>query len=197
MDALLPRVRQGVLAAVLLQSHRRWFVSELSRHLEVSPGTLHRELQRLIRAGILVRRKEGKQVYYEANPECPFLGELNGLLAKTAGVIDLVREALLPLAKRIEVAFVYGSVARGEEIATSDLDLMVVGPIGLKDLSPALERLREHLFRPVNATVFPPAEFARKVRAKDHFLRSVLDAPKLFVLGSARGLEEVARGTPR
>ena len=192
LDALLPRVRQAVLATVLLRP-RRWFASELVRALGVSQAGLHRELQRLTQAGILVREDEGKHAYYRANEDCPFLGELRSLLVKTAGLVEVARGALEPASDRIRAAFVYGSMARGEELSTSDLDLFVVGDIGLKGIAGAVRKLTERLGRPVNPTVLSAEELRRKTSEGDHFVRSVLDSPKLFVIGSQRELDEVAR----
>jgi len=196
-DALFPRIRKLALAALLAQPARSWYLSDLARHLCVPKTSLQRELSNLQGAGIVRRRAEGKQVYFQANPDCPFLPELQGLLTKTAGLVDVVRAALNPLKRRIVFAFVYGSVGRGEEQSGSDVDLMVVGQVGLSDLALPVRRLRERLGREVNPTVFSAGEFAAKARVGEGFVHAVLDKPKLFVVGSendvARALGAEAR----
>src|SRR5581483_1854379 len=111
LDALLPGVRQQVLAAILMQPERSWYLSELAQHIGVTASTLQRELAALSEVGILERRTEGNRVYFKANLECPILSDLQGLLVKTVGLMDVIKDALKPLTKRIEVAFVFGSFA--------------------------------------------------------------------------------------
>src|SRR4029434_3466031 len=126
LDSLFPRTRQAVLAATLLQSDRWWYLSDLAKYLGVSPSSLQRELAALVSADILRQRRDGNRVYFQANPDCPFLPELQGLLVKTAGMVDVLREALTPFAKRIRWAFIYGSVARAEGLGTRGVVLTLI-----------------------------------------------------------------------
>jgi predicted nucleotidyltransferase len=183
IDALMSRTTQALLGATVLQPERWWYLSDLAKHLRRRPSSLQRPLAALVSAGILSRRKEGNRVYFRANPDCPFLPELQGLMAKTVGLVDVIRDALSPLADRLEVAFIYGSVAKAGEHAASDVDLIVVGSLGLAELSPVLEGAESRLGRPVSANVYSPEEFAEKLAAGSHFLCSVLDKEKLFVVG--------------
>jgi len=194
IDYLLSRTVQGLLAATLLQSDRWWYLSDLAKHLGRRPSSLQEPLASLVAAGVLRRRKDGNRVYFQADPECPFLPELRGLIAKTAGLVDVLREALLPLQNKITVAFVHGSVARAAERSASDVDLIVVGTLGLKQLAPALEAAEKRLARPVNASSYTPREFAEKLAAKNHFLQTVLKREKLFVFGNDHDLERI--GSP-
>ena len=196
LDAILPKTRQAVLAATLMHPERAWYLSDLARHLGVTPSSLQRELAGLVEAGILRRRKDGNRVYYQADPDCPFLPELQGLMVKTAGLADVLRRALRPHATGICAALIYGSVARAEELSTSDVDLLVVGTIGLSDLAPALKKTEKRLRRPINAMVYSPEEFAEKVRSGHHLLTSVLKSEVIFVLGGPRELESLARREP-
>jgi DNA-binding transcriptional ArsR family regulator len=197
LDRLFPRTRQAILIATLLQPDRWWYLSDLAKHLGVRPSSLQRELAALTSAEILRQRRDGNRVYFQANPDCPFLAELQGLLVKTAGMVDALREALAPFTKRIDWAFVYGSVARAEELAASDVDLMVIGKIGLAELAPALRRAEKRLSRAVNPTLYSRVEFGTKLRARDHFLRSVLDGAKLFILGDSHELAAVTDQSSR
>ncbi len=196
LDALMPRTRQQVLGTLLLRPDRGWFGRELARHLGLQPSSLQRELAALTEAGILTQRREGKQVYYQADTSCPVLGELQGLLLKTAGLVDVLQKHLKPLVRDIACAFVYGSVARAEELSDSDVDLFLIGAVKPSALANGLEQASQRLARTVNPTVLSSQEFARCVRAKDRFVLSVLERPKLFVQGSSHELDELAGGAP-
>lgn len=197
IDALISKTTQGLLAATVLQPQRWWYLSDLAKHLGRRPSSLQGPLASLVSAGVLLRRKDGNRVYFQADPSCPFLSELQGIIAKTVGLVDVLREALLPLNSRITVAFVHGSVARSLERASSDVDLIVIGSLGLSKLSPVLEAVEGRLGRPINASVYTPQEFAKKIDAKNHFLRAVLDKEKLFVIGNTDELERTACRKPR
>lgn len=194
LDVLMPRTRQHVLGVLLLRPDRGWFGRQLARHLGLQPSSLQRELAALTQAGILTQRREGRQVYYQADPDCPVLAELQGLLLKTAGLVDVLREHLKPLAKDIACAFVYGSVARAEELSDSDVDLFLIGAVKPSTLAKGLEQASQRLARTVNPTVLSSQEFARCVRAKERFVLSVLERPKLLVLGSSRELDALVGG---
>jgi predicted nucleotidyltransferase len=194
LDALLPKTRQGILAATLVQPEKAWYVSELARRMGVPASSLQRELHDLSEVGILKTHRQGRMVYYQANMDSPVFADLRGLLFKTAGFVDVLAHALKPLAARLRTAFVYGSIAAGNELSDSDIDLMVVGQVSPPDLALPLRRARELLGREINPTVYTPGEFARKRTANDHFLKQVLDKPKLFVLGNEDELGTVAGG---
>jgi predicted nucleotidyltransferase len=147
-------------------------------------------------AGILNRRQDGNRVYFRPNPDCPFLPELQGLLVKTVGVVDILREVLSRFAQRIDWAFVYGSMARAEELASSDIDLMIIGQVGLAELSSALRRAEGRLGRAVNPTLYIREEFATKLHAGHHFLKAVLDGEKLFILGEPHDLAAAPHHSP-
>ena len=146
-DALFSKVRTQILGALLLQPSRSWYLTDLARHLGTPKTSLQRELANLEGAGIILRRTQGRQVHYQANRTCPFFPELQGLLAKTAGLVDVIRDALKRPKGGISFAFIYGSIARGEEVAESDVDLMVVGRAGLSELAPALRKARGNLVK--------------------------------------------------
>jgi uncharacterized protein len=194
LDALMPRVRQSILAATVLHADRWWYLADLARHLGVTPSSLQRDLAALTRAGILRRRRDGNRTYYQADAACPFLPDLRGLLAKTAGLVDVLREALAPFAREIAVAFVFDSVAAGTEAPESDVDLMVVGSVKLADIVEALRKAERVLLRPVNASVYLPSEFRTKLAAGHPFLSQVMETEKLFVLGDTDELELIAGG---
>jgi predicted nucleotidyltransferase len=147
------------------------FVRQIALRVDVSVGTVQRELTTLAGAGLILRAQTGNQVFYRANRDHPALTELHDLLAKTTGVFHQLAEALTPLAKGIQFAFVHGSFARGEENAESAIDLMVVGSVALDDLLERLAPVERALRRPVNPTVYSHKELKAKLQADNHFLK--------------------------
>jgi len=192
LDALFPTVRAGVLSATLLQPEYWWFLTELAGHLKVTPSSLQRELESLVRAGVLLRRRDGRRTYFKANIDSPIFPELRGLLDKTTGIVPTLRDALNKFGNRIELAMLYGSVARGDEHAMSDVDLMIVGTLGQIDLVPTLRKLEGRFRREVNVTLFSPEEFRRKREVNDHFLSTVLKGKTITLKGILHELEEAA-----
>jgi predicted nucleotidyltransferase len=192
LDSLFPTVRQRVLAATLTQPERWWYLSELAKFLRTRPSSLQRELHSLERSGILQQRKDGRRAYFKAEIRSPIFRDLRGIFEKTVGLIPTLTIALTPFADKIVCAFVYGSVARREEHATSDIDLMVIGKVGLADLAPSLRKAEKRLGREVNVTNYSADEFRRRVSEDDHFLTTVLDGSLQFVKGEQRDLDAVA-----
>jgi DNA-binding transcriptional ArsR family regulator len=193
IDALLPKTRQGILAAILLQPEKAWYASELARRMGVPSSSLQRELHDLQEAGILKMSRQGRMAYYQANTESLVFSDLRGLMLKTAGLVDVLADALGPIARKLRVVFIYGSIAENLEESRSDIDLMVVGNVSPVDLAVPLRKARELLGREINPSVYTPAEFAKKRAGKDHFLTRVLDKPKLLVLGNKDELEKADR----
>ena len=184
---------QAILAQLYGRPDQEFYLRELARSTDTAPSSLQRDLAALTRAGIILRTARGHQVYFRANRTCPVFEELRGLVVKTFGVVEILRVALQVLADRIESAFVYGSVARGEARAESDIDLLVIGKVSSGDVIEALAPAQRRLGREINPSVFPPAEFAEKARGENHFLTTVLAEPKLFLIGGEDELEGLAR----
>jgi predicted nucleotidyltransferase len=191
IGSLFPKIRQGVLTATLTQPEKSWYLSELAQFLHTTPSSLQRELASLVASGILQQRREGTRVYFKAETRSPIFPELRRLLEKTVGLVPTLQQGLEPFADRIICSFIYGSVARSDEHALSDVDLMVIGNVGLADLAPMLRKAEGRLGRDVNATTYSAKEFRNKVLSKDHFLTTVLRKPKYFVKGSRRDLDEI------
>jgi len=192
LDVLLPRTRQGILAATLVQPEKAWYASELARRMGVPPSSLQRELQDLAQAGILRTHRQGRMAYYQANTNSPLFPDLRGLMLKTVGFVDVLADAIRPLVPKMRAAFVYGSIAGGREQADSDIDLMVIGALSPAELALPLRRAGELLGREINPTVYTQAEFGKKRANKDPFLVRVLHKPKLFVVGNNDELEKAA-----
>ena len=196
IDVLMPHTRKAILAATLLLPDKSWYLQDLARHLRLRPSTLQRELAALVGAGILKSHRQGRMVYYQADSNCPVYPELQGLLAKTAGLVDVLRDCLSDFVERIVICFIYGSVARREETSLSDVDLLIVGRIGLADLGRPLRDAQEKLGREISPKLYRPDEFAKRIATKDHFLASVLKMPKIFVIGDPRALDQVIEIQP-
>jgi len=193
LNSLFPSVRQGVLAATLTRPEKWWYLSELAGFLRTRPSSLQRELRSLEQSGILRLRKDGRRTYFKAETQSPIFRELRSIFEKTVGLIPTLRTALQFFTDKIVCAFVYGSVARREEHATSDVDLMVIGNVGLGDLAPSLRKTEKRLGREVNVTNYSVDEFRKKIAAGDHFLTSVLKGSLQFVKGEQRDLDAVTR----
>jgi len=166
-------------------------VREMERRSGLNDSTLRQELRKLIRLDLVQSRRDSNRVYYRAKTENPLYPEIRNLVLKTSGLSDVLKSAIRD--KRIRVAFVFGSVARGEEKAGSDVDLMVIGQLGLRDLSRLLSGIEEKIGREVNPHVLREEEFRKRIRAKEHFVSNVMDSPKIFIIGSNRELEAVGR----
>lgn len=183
--ALFSRVQLRVLSLLLGQPQRQFHAAEIIRLAGSGSGAVQRELERLAAAGILSVTKSGNRKLYQANRQSPIFAELRGLILKTVGLIEPLREALRPFAKQIDAAFVYGSVAKGTDTAKSDIDLMIVGDeLSYSPVFAALQKAEKILLRPVNPNLMTAGEWKRKRAEKGSFVRKIAGQPKLFVIGS-------------
>jgi predicted nucleotidyltransferase len=188
-DALFSNVQQRVLAYLFGQPERSFFATELIKLAGGGSGAVQRELARLEDSGLVMVTRLGTQKHYQANPKSPIFSELCGIAQKTVGLAEPLRDALKPLAKRIAAAFVYGSVARKQDTAASDIDLMVIsGKVNYADLFTALEEVSEKLGRNVNPTVYSPQELAKRVKQDNAFVTRVLAQPKIWIIGDESDL---------
>ena len=193
-DALFGTTRQAVLQLLFGQSGRRFYQRQIIRTLGLGSGAVQRELEQLAACGILARTVEGRQTYFEANRDCPVFEELRGLVRKTFGAAQVLKDALASLGPEVRLAFIYGSVATGTEKADSDVDLMAVGDrVSLDAVVGALVEAQRELAREVNPTVYRTEEFCRKLSQGQHFLARVVSGPKIFVIGDENELTRLAR----
>jgi predicted nucleotidyltransferase len=183
-------LRSQLLGLVLLNHERKFYVRELARKLSASHGTLHRELKSLCNAGILLREQDGNRVNYQANTEASIYPELSGLLRKTVGLVDVIAKALGEIDDDIAEAFIYGSEAKGDAVAGSDIDLMVVGNIDELKIHSALRQAEEKLERPINYTLFSVKEYARKASEKKSFVSQVLAGDTISIIGALNEAQE-------
>jgi uncharacterized protein len=189
---LFGKTRRLVLALTFGKPEEAFYVRQVARYAATGNGVVQRELEQLASCGILTRRVSGRQVYFQANSGCPIFQELRALVVKTAGVSDVVREALAPIAGRVSMALIYGSFAAGRQGERSDVDVLVVGEVAFAEVVESLASAQERIGRDVNPTVYSPADFRSRLAARHHFLDRVLKEPKVFLIGDAHELERLA-----
>ena len=185
--------RRQILALLLMHPEQSFHVREIARITGKQAGTLQRELSALAAAGLLIRRPSGNQVHYRANPACPIYEEMRSVLRKTFGVADVLRDSLEAVSRQIAVAFVYGSIARGEEGAASDIDVMIVGTLKFTDAVLALSSAEEVLRREINPHVYSTGEFRIKFNDAEPYLVRVVKSPKIYLMGNDHDLGELAK----
>ena len=188
-NALFSKARQRVLAVLFGNPGRSFYANEVIALAQSGTGAVQRELAALSEAGLLTVRRQGNQKHYQANADAPVFTELRGLVLKTMGLADVLRVALAPLAPQITLAFVYGSVAKQQDTAASDIDVMIVSDaLGYADVFDALESATAMLGRKVNPTLYTPTEVAKRTSQDNAFVTRVLQQPKIWLLGSEEQL---------
>jgi predicted nucleotidyltransferase len=192
-SGLFGKTRQVVLALLYGRVDSAFYTKQILDAVRIGRGTVQRELKNLTDTGIIIREVQGRQVYYRANEKCPVFSELKGIVRKTFGVADVIRQSLASGAGRIRVAFIFGSVARSADDRRSDIDLMVVGRISFGNVVSLLGPAEEKLGREINPIVYPIAEFKKKVKEDHHFVKTVLEGQKIFVIGDEDELRKLAR----
>jgi len=191
-NVLFGRTRSALLALLYGHADESFYLRQLIREVGVGHGALQRELKHLTDMGLIVRRAQGNQVLFRANVHSPIFAEIKSLVTKTVGVHHAIRSALASLRPAVKIAFVYGSVARNQERAESDVDLMVLGNASFSEVVSALAPAQKVLGREINPTLFPTSEFRTKLAAGNHLLRSVMKEKKLFVVGTEDELAKLA-----
>jgi predicted nucleotidyltransferase len=164
---------------------------ELERYSGCAVGTVQTEMKKLTRLDLVIKRRDGNRLYYRANREHPLYLEIRGMVIKSVGLVDVLRGAL-DKSPEIVIAFVFGSVAAKQEKASSDIDVMVIGSMGLRKVTGILSESAAMVNREINTHVIEVAEFARRRSEKEHFVMQVLNSPKLFIIGSENELENLA-----
>ena len=186
------KLRAKVLGWLFSHPDERYYVRQLTALLNEDSTNVSRELARLEKIGVLVSTTEGKQKYYQANKHSPVYNDLHGLTVKTYGVADVLRTALSPLAERIRTAFIFGSVAAGDEGKRSDVDLMVIGDVSFGEVSSSISDAEKTIRREINPVVFAAEEFGRRVKTDQHFVKTVLDDKNIFLIGDETELTRLA-----
>lgn len=188
-DALFAKVQQRVLGVLFGNPQRSFYANELIRLARSGTGAVQRELARLEASGLVTVTRVGAQKHYQANPRSPIFEELRRLALKTFGLTDVVRGALRPLSKGIRAAFIYGSVAKGQDTAASDIDVVIIADhLTYGDLFGALEDASARLGRKISPTVYSRKELDKRLKEGNPFMTRVMAQPKLWVIGDEHAL---------
>lgn len=188
---LSSRVRAEIFRLLFGLNQKELHMREMERQAALSLGTIRQDLQKLVKLDLVKARRDGNRLYYRANTGHPLFPEIRNLVLKTAGLVEVIKSALDR--EGIEVAFIFGSLARSKERAESDVDLMVIGTIGLRSLSSRLAGVSEQIGREINPHALSIEEFRRRKQNGNHFLSNVIESPKLFIIGSENDLEAMGR----
>jgi predicted nucleotidyltransferase len=183
-DALFSKVRQRVLAVLFGAPDRSFYTNEVIGLAQSGAGAVQRELADLAAAGLLSVRKQGNQKHFQANSASPVFAELRSLVLKTSGLADVLRTALLPIAPQIALAFVFGSMAKQQDTAASDVDLLVISDtLAYGDVFGALEAARQTLGRTINPALYTVADFKARRLGDNAFINRVMQQPKIWLIG--------------
>ena len=180
---LFGMTRSRVLALLFCNSDQIFHFREIARLSGTSPGAIQRELKLLLETGLLLKKRIGNQVHYQANSSSPVFHEIKSFMMKTAGLADVLKNALHEFQDRISVAFIFGSLVKGRENQDSDVDVMIIGDMGFSETVTALSTTQDTLRREVNPSVYSPDEFTARVVEGNHFLNSLVHEPKIFLIG--------------
>jgi predicted nucleotidyltransferase len=189
------RVRVKLLAHFFSHPDERFYARELTRRLDEHYNAVWQELGNLERIGLLIGEQDANVKYYRLNPDFPLYPELKRIILKTTGLGQALQDALVRLGK-VELAFIYGSVAAGEDDALSDVDLMLVGEVDLLELSAVVSQLEEQLWREINYLVLTPKELAQRLAEGEPFVQNVLSGPKVMLIGAEDALRRIVEATP-
>jgi len=187
-SVLFTEYRGRVLGLLLLHPERSYYLREIARLTATLPGTLKREMDKLLEVGLLTVKKVGNQNHYQANRECPIYEDLSNILRKTSGLSDVLINALLPLSDKLQSAFVFGSVASGKVNARSDIDLMLIGDVSYAEVVRQLHQLQGQLGREINPKIYADKEWNKLMKDNGAFVHDVLSKPKLFIIGNEQQL---------
>ena len=187
------KTRVTLLSKLMMDSDKRFYIRELSKNLSIPYGMLHREVKNLVLLGILQEEKTGKVTLISVNKKLPYFVELKSMMIKTAGLGDLIKNALFGL-KGIKYAFIYGSFASGGEVEGSDIDLLVVGDISEEEVLKAVSGIERDVGREVNYIVWSEKEFSKRVKNGHHLLAEIIKKPVIMLVGDEDEFRRATKG---
>jgi len=188
-DALFTKTQQKVLGLLFGKPDKSFYTNEIMRRAAIGRGTVSRELDRLVGAGLITVNREGNQNHYQANANNPVYTELTSIVRKTFGIADVIRDALKPLDENIDLAFIYGSIAKGGDTKSSDIDLMLVGQeLSYGGVVELLMPIEDSLRRTINPTIYEKDDFIAKLNSNDSFVTRVMEQPKILIKGNESGI---------
>jgi len=193
-DALFTKTQQRVLGLLYGKPDQSFYLREIMRAVAMGRGTVRRELDRLVDADLVRITHTGNQHHYQANEDNPVFTELHAIVRKTFGIVDVIRAALAPLLDKVELAFIYGSIAKGGAGAKSDVDLMLVADdLAYGEIMSLLEEAEQSLGREINPSIYDRGEFKAKLKAKNTFLTRVMAQEKLWIKGEGKDDDSATR----
>ena len=193
LSDLFGKTRRSILACLFSRDRETFYVRQIVRIAGIGQGTVQRELVHLAGMGLLLPHRRGNQVFYQANRNCPIFKELKSLIAKTSGIADTLKTALIPLQEQLRVAFIYGSIASGRDRAESDVDVILVGKVPSIKVVALLRPLQDTLGREINSTVYTPSEFKKKLSEDHPFIARIMNAPKILLIGNENDLKKLGK----
>jgi predicted nucleotidyltransferase/predicted transcriptional regulator len=192
-SGLFSKTRQVVLAFLYGRTDSSFYTKQVLDAVKIGRGTVQRELKNLTDTGIIIREVQGRQVYYRANEKCPIFNELKSIVRKTFGVAYVIRQSLMTIADRIQLTFIFGSVARSEDNRSSDIDVMVIGDVSFGEVSSSISKAEKIIQREINPVVYSVEEFRQKIQNNHHFLKTVLEGEKIFLIGEDSELARLVK----
>ena len=190
-STLFGKTRRLVLSLLFMNPGRSYYLRQIVKLTGAGLGPVQRDLRKLTEAGLVVHKKDGLQVYWQANSKSPIFNEIRSIIVKTTGLADILRKSLAKLTGSIKAAFLFGSYARGKDHPSSDIDILVVGDVKLLEVIKAIRPYRENLMREVNPIVISEAEFFNKVKAGNNFIGQIWDGPKIWLVGDKDDLKDM------
>jgi len=184
-EALFSKTQRQILGLLFGHPDKSYFAKEIYRLAGLGVGTVHRELDKLTSVGLLTLEHVGNQKHYRANRKSPIFEELRGIVQKTFGLADVLREALSGHADEIKLAFIYGSVAKETDRASSDIDVLIISnDLSYSEVLSLFDTAESRVGRKVNPTIYKNEEFQKKLMADNNFVKRIIDQPKIFLIGS-------------
>ena len=191
-EILSSKIRADIFRLFFGVSDNELHMREIERRSGYAIGTIQSELRELLRLDLVSKRKDGNRTYYRANKDHPLFLDIQRLVLKTVGLVDILQNKLTK-SQEITIAFVFGSIARQEEMAGSDIDLVVIGHLGLREITALLSGVTDKVDREINPHVFTVKELKKRIARKEHFITQVLDEPKIFIIGNENELKTMVR----
>jgi len=183
-EALFSKTQQRLYSLLFGQPDRTYFLNELIKEAKIGRGTVQREMEKLVASGLVLVKKVGNQKHYQANKGSPVFEELAGILRKTAGLVEVLANALVSMEENIDVALVFGSMASDKATSASDVDLLVIGDVEFSRVAKAVYPSQEILKREINPKVYTQKEWKKLIAKQDGFVKQVMKQPKLFIIGT-------------
>lgn len=188
-EILSSKIRAELFRLLFGVNDKALYMREIERRSGFAIGTIQGELKKLSNLDLVLKKVDGNRTYYRANKNHPLFDDIHNLTLKTTGLVDVLKNALGT--KKIKLAFVFGSFARGEENAESDIDLMVIGNLGLRDVTRLLSDTEGKILREINPHVYSENEFCEKYKKQDHFVSQLVAGAKIFIIGMEDELKKM------